>query len=182
MRNRTICFATSLAALTLGLTGCGSADDPADSDKKISVEEAAERARDSGVKPEPGQYRVTMEVLEVDIPGAPESAIKMMRDMMGGQTHEYCLTQEDVDKGFEEMARQSQDGECTFARFDVDGGNLDAKMTCSHDGQGTMTMTMKGTGGATSSEMDMVMEGSMGGMGTSTIHMKAKHQRIGDCG
>ncbi|MBE5074133.1 DUF3617 domain-containing protein [Erythrobacteraceae bacterium E2-1 Yellow Sea] len=182
MRIRTIYLATPLAAISLGLAACGSADDQsAGSGDSISVEEAAERAKASGVKPEPGQYRVTMEVLEVDIPGAPPQAVQMMREMMGGQSHQYCLTQEDVDKGFEEMARQSQDGDCTFERFDMDGGDLDAKMVCTQDGQGSVTMNLKGTGGATRSDMDMLMEGNMGGMGKSTIHMRATHERIGDC-
>lgn len=180
MRRKSIQFVLPIVAL--GLAACGSPDDPAGSGDSISVEEAAERAKESGVKPEPGEYRVTMEVLEVDIPGAPPEAVKMMREMMGGQTHQYCLTQDDVDKGFEEMARQSQDGDCSFERFDVDGGSLDAKMTCTQDGQGSVTMTMQGTGSATSSEMDMLMEGNMGGMGKSSIHMKARHERIGDCG
>lgn len=182
MRRQFIQFALPLVAITLGLSACGSADEEAGSGEGISIEEAAERAKDSGVKPQPGQYRVTMEVLEVDIPGAPPEAVKMMRDMMGGQSHEYCLTQEDVDKGFEEMARQSQDGECSFERFDMDGGDLDAKMVCTQAGQGSVTMTLTGTGSATRSDMDMLMEGNMTGMGKSTIHMKAKHERIGDCG
>ena len=173
----------TLTAIAIPLAACGSdAPDSVDTGDEVSMAEVAARAEASAMKPEPGQYSVSMEVLEVDIPGAPEGAADMMRGMMAGRTHSYCMTQEDVDKGFEEMARQSQEnGDCTFQRFDIDGGDFDAQMTCNAEGQGTMTMTMKGKGTPTSSEMDMTMKGNMTGMGDSTIRMKAKHQRTGDC-
>jgi len=168
---------------TLVLTGCGSPDagDETGGGESISVEEVAARAKANAVRPEPGEYRVSMEVLEVDIPGAPQGTADMMKDMMGGQTHNYCLRPEDVENGFEEMAKQGQEGDCSFQRFDVAGGDFDAQMTCNAGGQGTMTMTMKGTGTPTSSEVDMTMKGNMTGMGESTIRMKARHDRIGDC-
>lgn len=173
----------ALAALALPLAACGSDDSVAqvDSGDSISMKEVAERAQDSGMKPEPGEYSVKMEVLEVNMPGAPAGMADMMSKMMAGQTHKYCLTQEDVDKGFEKMARQSQDGDCTFQRFDVNGGDFDGQMTCNKTGQGMMTMTMNGHGTPTRSEMDMTMKGNFTGMGNSTIHMKATHERIGDC-
>jgi hypothetical protein len=180
MRNRMI-FA-SIAAF--GLAACGGAqqdDGGAAGDSSISTEDVAAMANANAIRPDAGQYRVTMEVLEVDIPGAPEGAASMMRNMMGGQTHTYCLRQEDVEKGFEEMARQGQEGSCSFQRFDVDGGRFDAEMICKDNGQGSMTMTMQGQGTRTSSEVDMTMKGNLAGMGDSTIRMRAQHERIGDC-
>ncbi len=146
----------------------------------LSKAEVAERARDT-VQPQPGQYRAVMEVLEVDIPGAPEGAGAMLRQMMDGQSHEYCLTQADVDKGYEEMARQSQDGDCTFERFDVDGGEIDALMVCTGEQSNAIQMAMNGTATPTSSVMNMTMTGDMAGMGDSTLRMKATHERVGDC-
>lgn len=165
------------------LAGCGSADEGEGSNSEsISMADAAQRARDSGMKPKPGQYRVTMELLELDVPGAPEGAKEMMRGMMGGQSHEYCLKQEDVDKGFEEMARQSQENkDCTFERFDMSGGAFDGRMVCNVPGQGRMTIAMHGEGTPTSSTMETRMEGDFSGMGPSTIRMRASHERIGDC-
>lgn len=171
-----------VAALSLSLAACGGdAPEEAGSGENLSMEEVANRMESAAVKPQPGQYRVSMEVLEVTIPGAPEGTADMMRGMMGGRSHQYCLTQEDVDKGFENMAKQSQEGDCTFDRWDIDGGQFDGKMSCSVPGQGTMTMTMSGTGTPTRSEVDMKMEGNMAGMGDSTIRMKATHERVGDC-
>lgn len=170
-----------LVALSLVLSACDSSAPESEGGENLSMEEVAARAGGAAIKPEPGQYRVSMDVLEVDIPGAPAEIADMMRSSMGGQSHEYCLTQEDVDKGFEEMARQGQDENCSFDRFDIDGGDIDAKMTCDLPGQGAMTMTMAGTATPTSSEMEMTMQGNMGGMGEATIKMKSEHERIGDC-
>ncbi|MFN2101250.1 DUF3617 domain-containing protein [Altererythrobacter sp. MF3-039] len=168
--------------MAAALGACGS--DPVDTnaDGEISVAEAAARAEASGMKPLAGEYKVTVEVLEVNIPGAPADMADMMRNAMGSSSHTYCMTQEEVDKGFEEMARQSQEGQdCSFERFEVDGGEIDGKMICNVDGQGSMTMTMKGTGGETRSEMDMTMQGNVAGMGDMTMRMKTTHERQGDC-
>ena len=170
------------AMVSLALAACGSEAPESESGDGLSMEEVAERAQGSAVKPEPGRYRLTMDVLEIDIPGAPPEAADMMRGMMGGQSQEYCLTQADVDRGFEEMARQGQDENCNFDRFDIDGGDIDAKMSCDIPGQGAITMTMVGSATSTSSEMEMTMQGNMTGMGESTITMKASHDRVGECG
>ena len=174
----------TIAAMTLSLAlaACSSGEDEPSSGETISTEEVAERARDA-VRPEPGLYRSTVELLEVDMPGAPAGVEDTMKRMMGGSNtaSEYCLTQQDVDRGFEEMARKSQQGDCTFERFDVDGGDIDAAMNCTVQGGQTMRMTMQGTGGPTSSEMTMNMETDMPGVGTANMRMKATHQRIGDC-
>lgn len=173
-------FAAPLALLALA--GCGEPEpEGTNADGGgISQSEVAERARNT-VQPQPGRYRAVMQVLEVDIPGAPEGAGDMLRQMMDGQAHEYCLTQEDVDKGYEEMARQSQDGDCTFERFDVEGGEIDARMVCTGQESGSMQMAMTGTATPTSSVMNMTMTGNMAGMGESTLRMKATHERVGDC-
>lgn len=173
----------TIAVLGVALATCGGADqeEAAASGDTISMEDAAEIARNSKMKPQPGQYSANIEVLEVDIPGAPEGTADMMRNMMGNTTTKYCLSQEDVEDGFEQMARQSQDGDCTFERFDVNGGTFDGRMVCNMPGQGSMTMTMRGEGTPTSSTMDMTMEGDIGGMGQSTIRMRATHERVGDC-
>ena len=44
-----------------------------------------------------------------------------------------------------------------------------------------MTMTMKGQGSETRSEMDMRMQGNVGGMGQMNMRMKTTHERLGDC-
>lgn len=169
-----------IPALALACASCGSDEGAGDSGEPLDSAEVAERARDA-IKPQAGLYRSTMELVEVDIPGAEPGMVDMMRGMMGGQEHEYCLTQEEVDRGYEEMARQSQDENCTYERFEVDGGDIDAAMTCAAGADDEMRMTMSGSATSTSMEMDMTMSGNMTGMGEGTLQMKTSHERIGDC-
>lgn len=171
-----------MPALALLLASCGGSEPAADRNEAASGANLAQSADASRVKPQPGMYRTTMEVLEVSMPGAPPQVSDMMKQTMGGQSHEYCLSQADVDKGFEQMARQGQrDGDCTFTRFNVAGGRIDSEMVCNSGGGRTMTMTMDGTATPVRSVMNMTMVGNMTGQGKSTIRMKAIHERIGDC-
>ncbi|TNE29521.1 MAG: DUF3617 domain-containing protein [Alphaproteobacteria bacterium] len=179
---RTSALLASFASILLAACGGEADDSAAAGGDLIDMKKAAARAKATAVKPQPGQYRVTLEVLEVKIPGAPPSMADMMKQAMGGQVHEYCLKPGDVDRGFEEMAKQSQEGDnCSFQRFNAVGGNIDAQMTCKNPGQGTMTMVMKGVGTPTRSEMNMTMTGNMTGMGDSTIRVKSTHERMGEC-
>lgn len=167
---------------SLALAACGG-DAPAEGEAgEISMAEAANIAKSEAVRPDPGQYRVTMKVLEFGMPGAPPQAAAMMKGMMEDRSHTYCLTEKDVEQGFEQMAKQSQDnGDCSFEKFDVDGGNFDGVMVCNAAGQGTMRVTMSGTGTPTRSVMDTKMTGKMAGTGEMTIRMQSTHERIGDC-
>lgn len=182
----------SAVALVFALAACSSDDSPAVGERadtaqaggSMDAAEVADKARRASerIKPEPGQYRVTVEEVALDIPGAPKGAAEMMAGAMGqGRTSEYCLTQADVDKGYEEMAKRSQDASCTYQRFDVSGGKIDAAMTCKGEGGSTVNAVMSGTAGRTSSTMDMTMDMEMPGMGKGTMRMKSRHERIGDC-
>lgn len=169
-------------ALLFVLAGCGekAGSDAAGDAGKVSQDQVASRARDL-VKPEPGLYRATVEIQEFAIPGAPPQVAAMMRDSaVSAQATEYCLTPEDVAKGYEESIRKSQQGECEYKRFDVDGGKIEAALTCTDQGR-TVDLALSGTGDATSSDMAMTMKMDMGGMGEGTIRARSRSERIGDC-
>ena len=172
------------AAASLTLAACGGSNADADGDGEISMEEAAARSADM-VRPQPGKYRATVEFVDVSMPGAPQQVQDMMRSMFDkeAQSHEYCLTKEEADKGFEEMARQAQDNDtnCSFEKFDAAGGQIDAIMNCNADGQGAARMTMTGTGSETSSEMTMTMDAEGPNGQTMKMTMKSSQERIGDC-
>ncbi len=175
----------AIAAACFTLAACGGASNAdADGDGEISMEEAAAESADM-VRPEPGKYRATVEFVDVSMPDAPQQVQDMMRGMFdrGPQTHEYCLTEEEADKGFEEMARQAQedDSNCTFEKFEADGGKIDAIMNCAADGQGAARMTMTGTGSETASEMTMTMDAEGPDGQTMTMTMKSSQERIGEC-
>jgi len=133
------------------------------------------------MRPETGKYSADITVQKVDIPGAPPQMAGMMTKMMSRQTT-YCLTEEDVEEGYRAITRRSQrDGgeDCTYDRFSMEDGELDAQMTCRVDGR-TMTMVMQRTGTPTSSDITMTMNGNMG-MGPGSIQMRVLHKRLGPC-
>ena len=168
-------------AASLVLTACGSSDPDTDGDGTISMEEAQASMEASGaVKPQPGQYRASVELVDFQVPGAPPNAKDMMQGMFQ-RSFEYCLTPEDAENGFEEMARSSQDGDCSFESFEANGNDIDAVMVCSGTGMGNMRVTLDGSGSETSSVMTMSMQGNMGGQGEGSMTMRTRHERIGDC-
>lgn len=163
------------AFLVAACSGGGTAD--TDGDGAVSTAEAAGAAANMP-KPEAGMYRATITMTGIEIPGMPDN----MAGHGGGMetTSEYCLTPEDVAQGYEEMMKRGQNGSCSYERFDVAGGKLDAVMLCQTD-QGAARMEMKGTAGATTSEFDAKMKMDLDGMGNGTMRFTAKHERIGDC-
>ena len=179
---RPVLFATFTAA-AFALAACGSPDADADGDGEISLEEAAAKS-DEMVRPEPGLYRATTKMIDMQMPGAPPAVRDMMKGMMGGgeETSTFCLTREQAEKGFEEMARQTQeDADCAFEKFDADGGSIDAVMTCRGSERGEVRIAMQGTGTRTSSDMTMTMD-ARGPQGQSmTIKTRSQQERIGDC-
>lgn len=174
----------SVAGLALVLAACsgGGSDADADADGTITTDEARDAIAANGgsIKPQPGQYKMTMSVAKMDIPNAP----KGMADMMGdgfGMNFNYCLTEEEADKGFEESLRKGREDNCTYERMNLDGGKIDVAMKCSDPDSGRMEGTMTGTVSPT--KMDLTFKGKqqMGPMGDAEMEMTIQHERIGDC-
>ncbi len=174
-----------LALTALALAGCGggAVDADADGDGSISSEEMREAVAEAGgdMKPEPGKYSTTMEMIEIDMPGAPDAVKNMMGSMMN-QTTEYCLTPEMAEKGWEESIKDGQNGECDVTTFTLDDGEVDMKMACEVEGgAGAMAIEMSGDVTSTTSDLTMSMNGSVPQMGEVSMKMGFKQKRIGDC-
>lgn len=169
----------SVLAVAGALAGCsdgGNAD--ADADGTISMGEAARQADAEGLRPEPGQYKATITMTGMEIPGMPAGMESHGAGMT--TTTEYCVTPEETAKGFEEMMKRGQDGDCAYERFSIAGGEMDAVMVCKTP-QGDMRMEMDGTASPTTSEFKARMAMNVEGMGEGTMSFTAKHERIGDC-
>lgn len=169
---------TIIAAAAVLLAGCSGGNPDADADGKVSVKEAAKAAQAEMPRPQPGLYKTTIVMTDLQIPGMPPE----MKGRGAGMTRtmEDCLTQEEVDKGYEALVKQGQDGECSYEKFDVAGGKLDAVMVCQSQGR-SARMTMTGTTTATSADLDATMAMKFDGAGEGTMTFTTKHERIGDC-
>lgn len=167
-----------IAALGILAAGCSDGNADADGDGAVTADEVASKARAEGIMPEPGQYKATITMTGMDIPGMP--AGMESHGAGASTTTEYCLTEEQVADGFAEMMKRGQNGECSYERFDLDGGKMDAVMVCKSP-DGDARMTMNGTATPTSSDFTATMAMNVPEMGEGTMSFAAKHERIGDC-
>lgn len=167
-----------VAALGGLMAGCSGGNADADGDGKVSMDEAASQIAAEGIKPQPGLYKATITMTGMEIPGMPAEMAGHGSGMT--TTTEYCLTEEDVAEGFEEMMKRGQNGECSYDSFSLKDGKFDAVMVCKSD-EGEARMTMNGTATPTSSDFTATMKMNVPEMGEGTMSFAAKHERVGDC-
>ena len=133
---------------------------------------------DPDMKPMAGMYESDITLLSMNMPGVPANMVDMMRGMFERKT-KFCITPEEVEEGFQQAPRKSQEGECSYDSFNAANGRIDAVLVCKGE-NGTMTMEMSGTGTPTSSDVTMEMSGDLG-TGPGSMKMRVKQRRLGDC-
>ena len=182
-RSFSMCTLGSGALLLAGLAGgCHSSDE-----RKTASEVRAELNKLE--RPRPGEYSQTLEVTRFDVPGLDPRQVAQLRQMMErSKISSFCLTKEKSEQGFKAMFdRMAQNGSCSYSRFAVTGGQLDAQMNCTPrkgaQGSGTASIKMKGAIGAEGSDVTVAMDQSGLPAPASTVamtmHMVTK--RTGDC-
>lgn len=169
-----------LASLPLlALAACNKAPD-----EPKTVEQATAEMKDSAVKMLPGKWQTTVEIVKFDIPGAPPEAKQMMQGAMAANTVEACVTQAEVDKGPNDFFKNMQDGNCSFSRFNVAGGTVDAAMSCTGSKMGgEVNATMNGvmTPESSAVKVNSVITGSQMPGGKIEMETKVTSKRVGDC-
>ncbi len=165
-------------------TAPGAADDaPVALPSGMSEADIAAQMKNA-VKPRPGQYESKAELVSLAIPGVPGTQAAQMKAMMAesfGKTSSRCLTQDEAEKGFEELAKSSQEG-CRMDSFTAQGAKFAGRMICdTEDAKGTVVMS--GTGTATGSQMTMAMDMQSPGLpgGKMAMEMRVSSLRTGDC-
>jgi hypothetical protein len=175
---------TAPLAAAILLAACGG-DADTDGDGAVSSEEVVAEAA-GAIRPQPGQYSASYEVLEMNVPGMPDAMKQQMQGQMGGGANgkpiTYCLTPEQAAaNGPEEMARNMAAGNCSVSKFDVAGGTISAEMQCKDASGATSHVVMDGRMTSTSSTMTMTNEMDMPGMGKMQTKMRVTSERIGEC-
>lgn len=168
----------------LALAACGS-----EPDQPKTPEEVIEAAGDL-VKPRPGLYRSSAEIVEFEIPGIPPAQAARLRDMaagLQGEDRTQCLTQAEADEGFRRVIRRLGEGQqgvtCSFSRFEANGNDLDAVLSCAGPDEVNAEMTIDGTVEEESSRMVMEMTQQSASIpgGEMRMKMQVASERIGDC-
>lgn len=153
---------------------------PAAPSGDASTEASAARAGDtiiSGIQP--GQYRTTVTITSMEMPGLPPDAAAKMQGHPN--VSEDCVTTSDI----AELTRQSlvdaDEGQtCTENNITSANGRIQGSATCRNQDGGAYTMQVEGTYGANHIVMNMHMSGDTPG-GRMNQSASIVTDRIGEC-
>jgi len=176
--NFRLAAATLIAAGSFAITGCGSKDSVHAENE--SAESVAAKVDEAGVKPKPGQWQSTMKIEKLDIPNLPAEAKAAMQQQLGAtQSFASCLTPEQAAKPSAEFFQGKKSG-CTYEKFTMEGGKIDAVMACAAGGQ-TQKMTMSGAYGAEAYDIRISANGEMQPGMPMAMTMAISSKRTGEC-
>jgi hypothetical protein len=188
-------FAIPLAAFAL--SACGGAetnettaataiDAPEISLTNATPEQVAEKVGATGAtRLEAGQWEIRVGVTEADLPGVPagptrDQALKMLKQPP--VTLGNCLTPEQAEKPNTAMLGGAGAGSCTYRKFAMGGGRIDATMLCAGAKPGEQsTVTMTGTFSKTAFDIESRMRSDTPGLGMLTVTSKTSGHRTGTC-
>ena len=174
---RLIVLAVSLLSVSCLLVSC--------QDKTVDDRAVLAQAGNLA-KPRPGLYRSTTSMTAFELTGADPQTEDTMRDKFAQvmpQTRAFCLTPEAAARGFADMLRQSQQGNCRIERFVANASRLSARMSCHVAAKLDSTVSVEGTGSPDSSHVDLtiVQSGPSVPGGSETIGLKVDNVRVGEC-
>lgn len=174
---RSSMLALNLTA-ALALSACGS--DKGVEAKGESPEAVAAKVAASGMTPKPGRWQANFKLESMDMPGIPAAAREQVNKSMGAsQTYFTCLTPEQAAKPDASFFQKSAPG-CTYERFSMAGGKIDALMTCP-PGNGPTRMEMTGTVGEDLYDIKIKGSAEMAAGVSMNIGMAVTSRRVGEC-
>lgn len=128
---------------------------------------------------QPGQYRTTVTIMSMNVPGMPAGAAEKMR--AHPNVSEDCVTSDDIGELTRKSLVDADEGQtCSENHITSANGRIEGSATCQNQDGGAYTMQVNGTYGANHVEMDMTMSGQTpGGPMSQQMHMVT--DRIGEC-
>ena len=175
-RATTVC---ALAAGTLLLAACSSQDDTITAENE-SAESVAEKVAKADIRPKAGRWEMEMQLEKMEIPGMPAEVQEAMKGQMGKvQTAATCLTEEEASKPEADFFKPGGSG-CTYEKFTMGGGTIDAVMNCEQGGQ-KQKMTLNGTYSEDAYAMNVTADGEVAPGKPMSMAMRVASKRVGDC-
>jgi hypothetical protein len=128
---------------------------------------------------EPGQYRTTVTILAISIPGlTPAQVLQMQAQPM---LDAECVTHSDLNDLTRKSLIEAEDGEtCAENHMNAAAGRIEGAATCTNSDGDTRTTHLSGNFTATHFDMDAVMTGQTA-RGSESQHLRMTGDRIGDC-
>ncbi|WP_162925311.1 DUF3617 domain-containing protein [Aurantiacibacter odishensis] len=163
------------------LAACGNDPDEDLSGEALSMDEVIAEGQDNGIMPRPGEYSIRSELVSIEMENGQVTDMAALEAAFregAAEQGNFCVT-EAMDR--EAWISAMQDNSCTLSSLNAEGESIDLVMTCeAEDGpQGRITMT--GTAGQTSSEMEMAFAQPIPGVGDANIVINVATERTGDC-
>ncbi|AKH44262.1 hypothetical protein FHS61_001582 [Altererythrobacter atlanticus] len=172
-----------VAAIALAACSGGTEEESATAGEGLSEAEA-NAAAEGAIRLTPGQYSTTLELVEFEVPGLSGDLADQIRDLAASgfaEGNSFCLTPEEAEEGPRRMVRDLAENDCTFNKFDVAGGTINADLSCIADDGSEGTMKMTGTMTSESSDMMMEMDQQIPQMGKAHMKVKVNSRRVGEC-
>jgi len=170
-------FAMAALAGALALAGCGKSDG-APSAAEIKAESA------KLPKQKPGRYTSLTKMTDFAIEGVgPQDADRIRREMLAinGQSRTVCVTQEEADRGFEDLVNELQAGTCKTESFAVDGNRLTAQLACTTQQGVTSKIGVSGTNTTDTAHTRLTIAQQNKAGVTMKMVMEVDSLREGDC-
>ena len=172
-----------LTAAALALAACGSGADKAGEGGNGSAAGNAgggSVGSASAVNLQPGEWEMTMNVVDVKVEGLPEGVADSMKKE-GGKATRTCMTEEEAKGPKADMFTKDNPGNCRTEGFSWSGGRIQGKTICDgQGGAGKTQMTMDGRYSPQSIDMTMKSETDMMGK-AMTMEMRLSGRRVGEC-
>jgi uncharacterized protein DUF3617 len=158
-------------AALLALAACGS---PNKADGN-----ASSASLSSDQKFDPGQWEMTMEMVNVSAPNLPPAVLSAMKSQPKVTTRN-CMTPEEARGPSGDMFTGKKDGNCTHEGFSLAGGRMRGSTTCTDPNGNKTTMTMDGQYQPRSFNVTMKMDTNAGGQAMA-IESRMTGRRVGEC-
>lgn len=157
------------------LAACQKQPEPAN-----AVAAADVAAEASKLKLQPGEWETTTTLTALDVPGLPADAAKAATGTP--TTTRNCVTPEQAAKPGADFLSGTADGNCTYQRFSMANGGIDAAMTCRPAAApGAVAVRLHGGYAPSAFAMGMEMKTDLPGGAAMTMRARVAGRRIGPC-
>ena len=137
-----------LAVAAAVLAGCSSNAD-GDGDGQVSQKErATEMRRDGYLAMQPGRWKTSLALSDVDVPGLDAAQKQVIASAATKEAVSYsCLSKaEAASPGADFFGGQGSE-KCSYSKFDIAGNKVDMSLTCAMGNLGRTEMQLTGTVG-----------------------------------
>lgn len=166
------------AAAAVTLTGCGKKGEP--DAAATSGTSTASTAKAASATPRAGHWDVKVQMVDLDVPGMP----KQLKDTVAQQISQAgavatCLTPEEAARNDGKFFQPKNNKDCTADSFAMEGGKLNARMTCAKGGA-KQAVEMHGTYSAEAYDLALDSKGEANGQ-PMKMSMRVTGRRTGEC-